>query len=195
MNLIELKRKSIHLLSLLIPFSYRYLTHYNKKISVLILFLVTLIIIIIEMARLENYTFRRFFNRWFGDMMRKHEALDFSGATFLMISSIISIAFFPRNIAFNALVFLAIGDTFAALIGKRFGKRKLFGSKKSLEGSLACFASTLIFAIAFDLNPIIAFVGALSATVAEFSRIPLDDNIKIPIFSGLMMTFASLFIW
>lgn len=195
MELKEFKRKSIHMLSLFIPFGYRYLLGYNKKLTVLILFFLTILCIIIELVRLENGSFRKFFNKFFGNMMRNHESVEFSGATYLMISAIFTIAIFPRDIAFVALSFLAIGDTMAALVGIHFGKRKMFSSKKSVEGTLACLISTFAFALIFKIHPVIAFVGAVAATMAEFSKIPLDDNFKIPIFSGLIMSLTGLFIW
>ncbi|MEA1971726.1 MAG: phosphatidate cytidylyltransferase, partial [Candidatus Cloacimonadota bacterium] len=147
----------------------------------LILFFITVGVILVEVFRLENYTFRKFFNSLFGNVMRNHESIEFSGATYLMVSSIFTIAVFPADIAFLSLSFLAIGDTMAALVGVHLGKRKIFSTKKSVEGTLSCFVSTFIFALLFRVNPIIAFVGAVAATIAEFSRLPLDDNFKIPI--------------
>jgi dolichol kinase len=57
---------------------------------------------------------------------------------------------------------------------------------------LACFTGCFIFGILF-LNPVVAFLGAVIATIAEFSRIPVDDNLKIPIASGLAMSFINIF--
>ena len=81
---------------------------------------------------------------------------------------------------------MSIGDTVAAIIGKSQGKRQFLKTPKSLEGSLACFVATFSFAI-FFIHPIIAFFGAITATIAEAAEIPLDDNIKIPIMSGIIM--------
>jgi len=192
--LLELQRKSIHISSIFIPLFYRYIIFYNRKLMVLILAVMTVFIIFIEILRLENFTFRKMFNKLFGQLMRTHEITHFSGATFLMLSSLISIAFFSRDIAFSAIAFLSVGDTMAAIIGTNFGKRKFIGSQKSLEGSLACFLSTFTFALIFGLPPLLAFVGSVAASVAEFSDIPLDDNIKIPLFSGFIMTLTKLFI-
>ena len=124
--------------------------------------------------------------------MRKHEIHSFTGATYLMISAVLCIGFFPAEIAVVSLAFLAIGDTLAALVGIQLGKRKILNNSKSLEGSLACFAGCFVFGLLF-LNPVVALIGAFTATVAEFSRIPIDDNIKIPIVSGLVMSFVNMF--
>jgi glycerol-3-phosphate acyltransferase PlsY len=111
----------------------------------------------------------------------------------------ICISLFPKDIAFISLSFLAIGDTLAAIVGISLGKRKLPKSKKSIEGSLACFIGTFVFAM-FFLNPqkyaipLIALAGAIAATIAESSRIAIDDNVKIPIFSGLVMIVVNIFV-
>jgi len=189
----EVYRKSIHLGSLILPFSYRYIFHYNRKQTFIFLVPITLVFLIIEIVRMEHRTVKRLFYNIFGIMLRKHEMHEFTGAAYLLISAIICIAVFPRNIAFLALSFLAIGDTFAAVIGIIFGKRKLLHTKKSLEGSLACFISSFVFAL-FFINPTVAFFGALTAAIAELSRIPVDDNIKIPISAGLIMSVIGIFV-
>lgn len=189
----EISRKSIHICSLLIPFGFRYLTHNDRKLAFLIMIPLTFIAITIELLRLYNPKFKRGFFKAVGFMLREHEQNNFSGATFLMVASVVCIAFFPVNITFVAISFLAIGDTLAAIIGINYGKRKLLNTKKSLEGSLACFISTFAFAL-FFVHPVIAFWGALSTTVAEFYPSMLDDNIKIPLFSGVVMTIVNMFI-
>jgi dolichol kinase len=202
----EIYRKSIHVSSILIPLGYRFIGMGNKKLAILMLIPLALISVFIDVSRLESKTFKKGFHKIFGSMLRKHEVKDLTGATFLMASAVVCIAFFPGIIAFTALSFLSIGDTFAALIGISYGKRKLFGTKKSLEGTLACFISTFIFSLIFLRIPwpqgnvvlhgfdvlIIAFVGSLSAAIAEFSDINIDDNFKIPIFSGIIMTILYL---
>lgn len=189
----EILRKSIHISSLSIPMFYRYVMHYNKAYSVLILFALAIISLVVEYFRLENRSFKKLFYGAFGIMLRKHELHDFTGASFLLTSSIICIAFFPRDIAFLALSFLAIGDTFAALTGMTVGKRKFAFTKKSLEGSLGCFISTFIFSL-FYIHPLIGLSGALSATIAELIDLPVDDNVRMPIISGIIMTITSIFV-
>lgn len=159
---------------------------YNKRNTLLVLFGLAVISIIVEYIRLENRSFRKVFYTIFGVMLRKHEFYTFSGASFLLTSSIVCVAFFPADIAFLSMSFLSIGDTFAALVGMTFGKRKFNFTKKSLEGAIACFISTFFYAL-FFINPVISFFGALGATLAELINLPVDDNVRIPIFSGLVM--------
>ena len=185
---IEFARKSIHISSILLPIAYRYLFDYNKKNTLLLFLLLALTSIVIEFLRLENKNFRKYFHLIFGVMLRKHEIYDFTGASYLLTSAIVCVAFFPPDIAFAAMAFLSIGDTVAALVGMNYGKRRFVSSKKSLEGTIACFVSTFIFGLwVFSEYPGIAFWGAFSVCIAEVMNIKIDDNVKIPIISGIVM--------
>jgi len=188
----EVLRKSIHISSLVLPLSYRYLIH-DRKLMFIILLVINVLTLLIEYFRMEHRTVKKLFYRTFGIMLRKHEIKDqYTGALYLITSATVCVAFFPKDIAFVALAMLSIGDTFAAIIGMLFGKRKLIGHK-SLEGSLACFITTFTFAL-FFLHPLIAMIGALVATIVELSDIPLDDNVRIPIASGIAMSIVWLFV-
>jgi acyl phosphate:glycerol-3-phosphate acyltransferase len=189
----ELYRKAIHISSIVIPLAYRYLINENRTVAFYILFPAALIFIGLEIMRLEHRTFKRIIYRAVGILFRRHEFNDFSGACYVFVSAVFCIVFFDPDVAFVALSSLAIGDTFAALAGMRWGRRKVIGIGKSVEGSLACFIVTFGFSL-FFVHPAVAFVGALATTIAEAANLPVDDNIKIPIFSGIVMTIANVFI-
>ncbi len=190
----ESLRKSIHLGSLVIPFGYRYVLNYNRKQMFYILLVLFIAMLVVEFYRFWQKNFKKTFWWIFGLVLRRHELRDFTGATYLLFASVLCVAFFPPQLVFFALSFLAIGDTFAAMVGMNFGQRPLSGGRKSLEGSLACFVSCFIFALAFGLHPLVSFVGALVATLAELSCVPLDDNIKIPLSSALAMALFQIFV-
>ena len=203
---LEIYRKSIHLSSLIIPFVYRFglplfftgtmfseFSNGYRKVAIAFLVLLTLLALLIDVLRLQNKTAKKIFHNTFGLLLRHHEHSGITGASYMLVSSVVCIAFFLPDIAFVALSFLAIGDTLAAIVGLSMGKRKLLGTVKSLEGSLACFIGTFLFAI-FFVNPILAFVGAVTATIAEFAAIGMDDNLKIPIASGIAMSIVNMFI-
>ena len=190
----ELYRKSIHISSITLPLFYRYVLGYNKILAILIFFPFAFGAIVLELIRLENKSFKKVFYRIFGIMMRKHEMADLTGASYLLTSTVFCIALFPREIAFASLSFLSLGDTLAAIFGIRYGYRKIKGTSKSLEGSLACFASCFAYALIFGLHPGIALVGSFTATLAELLNLPVNDNLKMPIITGIVMSVASIFI-
>jgi dolichol kinase len=149
---------------------------------------------VVEFHRFWQRTFRKTFHRIFGLILRNHELRDFTGATYMLFSGMLCVAFFEPGIAACSMAFLSIGDTFAALVGMNFGKRKFLGMSKSFEGSIACFVSCLIFGLFWLNNPVLAIAGALTATIAELGKIPLDDNLKIPLSAGLVMTLLTIVI-
>lgn len=191
----ESLRKSVHLSSLVIPLSYRYILGFeNRKMAFSLLLAALVISMVIEFHRFWQKSFRKTFHRVFGRILRKHEMKDFTGATYLLFASMLCVAFFDPLTASVSIAMLSIGDTFAALIGMNFGKRKFLRNNKSLEGSLACFVSCFVFALFWLSNPLLAVIGALAATGAELGKIPLDDNIKIPLSAALALSIAGIFI-
>ncbi|MDH5677748.1 MAG: hypothetical protein OEZ28_03945, partial [Nitrospinota bacterium] len=62
-----------------------------------------------------------------------------------------------------------------------------FGNDKSLEGSVAMFVVCLWTGIYITKSVEIALVGALVAALTELYSFGLDDNLAVPIFSGLAM--------
>lgn len=152
--------------------------------------------LLIDLFRIQQPSFRKLFHKLFGQILRKHEKHDFTGATFLIFSCMLCVVFFNPMIAFLAMSYLSIGDTFAAMIGMMMGKRKFIRQNKTLEGSLACYASVLIFSVIFapNISPWVYVTGSFIATLAELWIVPIDDNIKIPITSGLAMTLINLFV-
>ncbi len=92
----------------------------------------------------------------------------------------------PRPIAATALAYLAVGDAAAALVGRRFGRRRL--GAKSLEGSLACFACCLgLGALALPQHPAAILGGAVAATLAEALPLPVDDNLSVPLVGAAVL--------
>ena len=191
----ELARKAIHISSILLPIYYRYVFNYDKKLMILVLSGLTLSTLVIELFRLENKNFHRYFHLLFGVVLRKHESYEFTGATYLLVSAMICVSFFPADIAFASMAFLAIGDTAAALVGMSFGKRKYISNNKTIEGTIACFVSTFIFGLwVFKEYAVLALIGAIAVSIAETVNIRIDDNVKIPIFSGIVMSIAMMVI-
>ncbi len=194
----ELVRKGFHFLSLAIPVVYSFI---SKKLTLEILIPLTVIFIILDLARYEIPQFSGLFYKFFGFLLRKHEVDKkkhaLNGATFMLISAVICIVIFPKYIMVSSFVVLILADSASAVFGKRFGKHKIFPSRgmpKSYEGILAFIIAG---AAAVALTPKVDYlfaeysVGIAATVVASAAEVLsydiVDDNIAIPISFGLTM--------
>jgi dolichol kinase len=183
----ELVRKAIHFGSLAVPVGLHYASRDLGRSVVLVL---ALGMLTVDVVRLQVPRVRTIFYFLFGRILRDHERFNLLGSTYLLLSALICAYAFPKSIAVAALAFLVIGDTLAALVGRRWGRTRILD--KSLEGSLACFLSCLLAGWLVrtqggELSDSMIWLGALVATVVELLPIPLDDNMRIPLAAGFVM--------
>lgn len=189
----ELVRKLIHLFSLSIPVIYYFIP---SSTSITILIYLTIFALLFDGGRFVSKSFAKLFYRVFGFLLRKHELdkekKNLTGATYVLLSALICAIIFPKVIFVTAFTILIISDTSAALIGRKFGKRKFL--RKSFEGTLSFFISASIVVIFtpkvgnFPMEYVIGFIAAFVGAIVENISYGLaDDNLSIPISVGLTM--------
>ena len=180
----ELRRKSIHLLGLVVPILYFFT---SRDLAIIGVGGLVTLALVAELLKGVVPAFRAIFLRIFSPILRSQEQKGgLTGATYFLIGSFLCILFFDKTLAIVCLCFLTLGDLCAALIGKQWGRIKLF-TRKSLEGSLACFVVCTAAALLIGLHPVVAIAGALVATLIELVPTGIDDNVTIPLISGLAM--------
>ncbi|MCK4528926.1 hypothetical protein KAW18_16270 [candidate division WOR-3 bacterium] len=179
-----IRRKTLHLLTAIIPLSYIFL---DRFIMVIFLIILGVSAVIIDFLRLECAPVKRFFYLHFGDLFWKREEHSLTGATMYAVSAFLSIYLFDKWIAIAVLLFLAFGDTAAHIIGVRWGITYLNG-EKTVEGSAACLVICLVISILLPSPEIlILVVGALVAALVELFPLGVDDNLTLPLISGVAM--------
>ena len=190
----EFARKAIHLSNAIIPLSYYYF--FSNKIDMIIVLASFLIFcFFIEIYRKNNLKLSRVFSNWFEFMMRDSEKKgELTGATWVFVGALFTILLVPDPFNIISLLFLSFGDTFAAIIGLKFPFIKL--GRKTLSGSIAGFFACLTIGLVIDI-PItyeIIILGSFIAMFVEILPLPINDNVSIPIFSGLSMYYFSLIV-
>ncbi|MCD6508160.1 hypothetical protein J7M22_16250 [Candidatus Poribacteria bacterium] len=185
----ELRRKAIHFAGLLIPFFYYFFPEDKKSLAVVILSAVALVYFTSELLRFVYPPINRLLIMRFSALLRKDEHQKVTGSGYYLIGALLSIILFSKVIAIVSMMFLIFGDFFAAVVGIKWGRTKLIRSK-SLEGSSACFLSCLVISLPL-LPPHVALTGAFIATLAELLPLKINDNLLIPILSGLAMHLMS----
>ncbi len=116
-------------------------------------------------------------------MMRKHERRGIGGYVFFALGLFIAISLYEKNVVIAISLITVLADGAAAIVGKRFGRRRLMG-KKTLEGTLTLICVAFVVSVWF-VGWTVALVGAVTAGSVEL--MPVNDNLSIPIFSGLAM--------
>ena len=149
--IVELKRKSFHLLGLLIPMIYytglKYTLWLDQRRACLILGTLTIVVMVVEALRFAWPDFHRLYTTVFAAMMRKTEKdevrLQLTGTGFFFAGNFLSVFLFDPTIATCASLYLVLGDMTAAVVGISFGKVRL-PSGKSVEGAFAMWVCCLL---------------------------------------------------
>ncbi len=171
------------MVSLSIPLGYYFLP---KRTALLILIPIVLISLGMDLIRLKELPGAAFIKSLIGSMLRDHESSDLTGASYILSGAVLTIAIFAKPVAVAALGFIILGDIAAALVGRKFGRIKI--GDKTLEGSLTFFAvCVLVTLLVPNLPFVIGIIGALIAAVFEAMTLPVDDNLIVPVVSGLVM--------
>lgn len=175
---VEINRKLIHTSSVAIPLLYWFWIPANVMIFSLVV--INLAFFVIEYQRLLGNKAGKFLEWFFKPAIRNHEAQRVTGAAFVFLGNLVTIALFPKMIAVPALLLLSISDSFAALIGIPFGKHPL--GTKSIEGSLAFFLTAIALLACFpEITWPVKILGAFTGTIVEAFLTKIDDNIAIPV--------------
>lgn len=159
-------------------------------------------LVIGDLIRLRYASVNNLALRLFGGLMRREELKSVSGNSFYVLGLFTIVLLFPKNIVLLSVLFLAIGDPSAAVVGSLYGKHKIIG-KKSIEGAGANLVLSSIAALLFGLlyvglSPtnalLLATIGGITSMVAELTPAPVDDNFSIPLISATILTAISILI-
>jgi dolichol kinase len=185
----EAKRKSVHICGVAIPVLYLLL---QKDLIILGFVLAFFGICIIEWLRLSGVISLPF--------LRDKEQKKIGAYVFFVIGAFISILIFEKSIAIAAILMLAIGDAVSGMAGTvlTVDKSEIYEKgMKSPAVMLVMFVTTVIVGWLVLHSLPVAVSGAIGATIAD--GVPLrvygatiDDNLTIPLFSGMLMSFVLL---
>lgn len=171
------------------------------RIQAGVIFLILLVLnVLLECGHYKKWpVIHPLYDFFFARMMRNSSGegkFEFSGGPYVLASALLTVMLFEPRIAACAFSVMLIGDTAAALVGRKFGRTK-FSNGKSLEGILAFVAfSILVLAVCgciFSYPALLyltGVVGIILAAVAEFyeKKLHIDDNFSIPVIVGIAMS-------
>ncbi|NJD77076.1 MAG: hypothetical protein FIB08_08290 [Candidatus Methanoperedens sp.] len=197
----EFLRKAFHVTGSLIPVAYYFL---NKETVVLLLSLINAVLLIIEWLRIKGKI------KIPEKLLRPHENGHVAAYIYFQMAALISILVFDKTIAIAALLMLVFGDTASGIAGAiiRGGNIRHSNNRASIKPFpimavifFVCFMIGILLSsmplgedmVYFPLPVYVA--GAIGATIGDsvplrFMGRAIDDNLLIPLLSGVFMTIA-----
>ncbi len=196
----ELLRKAFHITGSYISIVYYFL---SKETILILLSSVNAVLLLIEWLRLNKKI------EIPEILLRTHENKRVAAYIYFQMASLISILVFDKTIAITAILMLAIGDTASGLAGAiikggniRNSDTKNIAVKPFPIVAVMFSVCILVGLMLFSLPPApdmtslsfcVYAAGALGATLGDAVPIrikgtTIDDNLMIPLVSGLFMT-------
>jgi diacylglycerol kinase (CTP) len=157
---------------------------------------------LLDITRRKNAALNSIFLKSMGPLMRRSEREGFTGLPFYALGCSLSLYFYQRDIAILSIMFLIYSDPISSFFGVLYGKDKILPNK-SLQGAVAGFFTCYLISLFYLINTstigthlltfsiISGVIGAASELISAFN---IDDNLTIPVVSGLGMTLLNHFI-
>lgn len=183
----EAKRKTIHICGVAIPVLYLFL---QKELIIIGFVLALFAICIIEWLRLSGVISLPF--------LRDKEQKKIGAYVFFVIGAFISILIFEKSIAIAAILMLVIGDAVSGMAGPLMSvdTPELYEKRMKRPLVMLVMSVTCLVIGWLVLHSVpVAVSGAFGATIADgvplrIHSVQIDDNLTIPLFSGMLMSFV-----
>ena len=174
----ELLRKSIHICSSVFAYALFYI---DQNTLCWIVGSGALIFILFDFIRVRSFKINNMFQSVFGRVTRDFENSRLTGASYVMFASFLVLLLFDKYVCVVSILIMSYSDTAAAIVGKKYGKTKIFN--KTLEGSFAFLITGLIIILILypEINLTFSLIALILGTFVEVLPINLDDNFSVPI--------------
>lgn len=156
----------------------------------------------VDLLRPKIPAFNRLIILVMGPFMRSSEKQGITGLPFYALGISLALFFYSEKLALLSVFFLVFSDPISSFFGVLYGKDKILPNK-SLQGALAgfftCFIITVFYGISYDVyqTSLIVFAviaGVIGSTSELLSAFNIDDNLTIPVLSGLGLTVLNYFL-
>jgi dolichol kinase len=184
----------------------------TRTIGFFILSSLFLFLVSVELLRFNIPAFQELFLKVAGPLIKEKEQNKINAAVPYILALALVCAFLPRDIVVLSLLYLTFGDPMAAYIGGKYGTIRFYNGK-SLQGTVGAMIGASIIGFGFMILITLFFpansqlllwsekgvnfssigiiiAGAIAAFIIEFVSSDgfLDDNLTIPLGSGVVMT-------
>jgi len=156
-----------------------------------LLIIFTLLFLAVDFLRLRIHRAKDVFIVLFGSFLRRQEFSALIGGSYLLLATLLAAFVYEPRVMIAAVSFLAIGDTVAAIVGLSVGRIRFW--HKTVEGTAAGLVSCIGVSYVLSILPYwsvplgVGIVGAVTASLVEALPIEVNDNVTVPLVTGLVM--------
>ena len=190
---LELRRQLVHAMGI---FTIPVIFYFGKTFSLVLMGIIILNFIVLAAYKLEKIKRKKnifldelafienLFEEHIYSKFERKESFPMKGAIMFYLGAFLTLLIFSEQLAAAGIAVLAIGDSVSTLVGKKFGRHKIF-ENKTLEGSLGFFISSalvLLFFVSPERALLAAFVGAFAEAFGK-----IDDNLSVPIATAVAL--------
>lgn len=184
----EVWRKLLHLLAMVMPIGYHLAP---RRVALAAILAAFLLFLFADICRLRRWRIQRYWTPVTDHIVRPKESGGFTGATHILFSGFACLLLFALPAATLAMTTIILGDSAAALVGRRWGRHKFNHANRSWEGSLSFFAASVLGAFVIPGLPFwLGISGAVIGTLVEAFSTTIDDNLSVPLVVGLFAHLA-----
>ncbi len=181
----DIVREAIHASSFFVTFAAVNLGIYSVTI---LLILITAIYTLSELARIQRKNIPLVSQVTLRAATTSEHYEFTTTPIFFALGIILSLLVFPTPANYAAIAILSLGDSAASIFGRFLGQIPIPLNKgKHLEGSIVGFIFASLGA-AFFLPLPLALIGATIGIIVESFPLPINDNLSIPLVSGVFLT-------
>jgi dolichol kinase len=147
------------------------------------------VVLLFEWARLTKPRLNLLFFRFLLPLVSPGEDRKLVSSVWYLVGMLLVVGAFPRGIALPSILVLALADPAASYVGRRWGRTRL--GTGTVTGSLTLAVTSLIVLVPFvGVGP--ALATSVVASAVEALPWGLNDNLTIPVSSGLTLWIATL---
>lgn len=188
----EMSRKGLHLVALVIPAA-MYLLGRPWTLSLLVP--LTIGAVAADAVRARSPRFSRLILSVFGWMMRPFERSSlggrpiFNGATWVLVAATLLTLIFPVDLGAPAFAAFMVADAAAAIMGLGIGRLHWFGTRRTVEGSLAFVLVAFLCLLPFaHISLGAAATAAIAGAAVEAPDWHLNDNVRVPVVMAAVLS-------
>jgi len=166
---------------------------YSLVPSLILVGIIALIFIFIDILRISYQYKNKTLPKRFTILFKESEQKKLSEISIFLIGIFLTILIFnyiDKKIVITTMIYTILGEIFSTFLGLNYGKKKVFN--KTIEAFLGYIISVLIFGFILwtllEISLIILLIVGVAAAAIDILPLRINENLTVPILSGIIMT-------